>query len=65
MSISLLDLVLSFRSSIPGRRSFRCVCSKATFLCGVVSSTTGLAGWEDRSRSSVSLIICIVRVGIV
>ena len=48
-----------------GGRSVRCVCYKVTFLCGVVSSTTGLTGWEDRSRSCVSLIICIVRVGIV
>ena len=63
--ISLLDLVLSIRSPIPGRRSVCCVCSKAAFLCGVVSSTRGLTGWEDRCRSSVSLIIYIVRFGIV
>ena len=48
-----------------GRRSFSCVCSKVTILCGMVSSTSGLTGWEDRSRSSVSLIICIVRIGFV
>ena len=44
---------------------FCCVCSKVAFLCGVVSSTTGLTRCEHRSRSSVSLIICIVRFGIV
>ena len=65
MSISLLDLVLSFRPSIPRRRSLRCVCSKVTFICGIVSFTTGLSGWIFRSRSSIFLIICIVCVGIV
>ena len=65
MSIILLALVLSFRPSISWRRSVRCVCSKITFLCGVVSSTTCLTGWEDRSRSSVSLIIYIASFGIV
>ena len=63
-NISLLDLVLSFRSCIPGRRSVRCVCSKVAFLSGVVSFTTGLAGLVDRSGFSVFLIICIVCVGI-
>ena len=61
----LLALVLSFRSSISWRRSIRCICSKIAFLCGVVSSTTCLTGWEDRSWSSVSLIIYIVSFGIV
>ena len=36
-----------------------------TSLCGVVSSTTCLTGWEDRFWSSVSLIIYIVSFGIV
>ena len=61
LSISLLGLVLSFRSSSQGRRSIRCVCSNVAFHCGVVSSTTGLTGWVDRSRSSVSPFVCIVR----
>ena len=64
MSISLLGLVLSFRSSILGRRSVRCLCSKVTILCGVVSVTNCLTGWVDRSRSSL-LNICIACVGIV
>ena len=65
MSNSLLDLVLSSGLSFPGRRSASCICSKVAFLCGVVSSTTGLTGWNDRSRSSVFSNICIVRVGVV
>ena len=65
LSISQLELVLSFRSSIPGKRSVRSVGSKMTFLCGVVSFTTGLTGWVDKSRSSVFLMICIAYVGIV
>ena len=65
LSIILLTLVLSFRSSISWRRSIRCICSKITSLCGVVSSTTCLTGWEDRFWSSVSLIIYIVSFGIV
>ena len=64
MSIFLLALFLSFRSSISWRRSIRCICSKIAFLCGVVSSTTCLSGWEDRFWSSVSLIIYIVSFGI-
>ena len=62
MSISLLGLVLSFRPSISGRRSVRCICSEVATLCGVVCLATCLTGWEDRSRFSVSLIICIVRL---
>ena len=65
LRISLLDLALSFRSSIPGRRSVCCVWSKVAFLCAAIRSTTGLTGWEDRSRSSVFLIIYIVRLGTV
>ena len=41
------------------------VCSKIAFLCGVVNSTTCLTGWENRSRSSVSLIIYIASFDIV
>ena len=35
---------------------------KVASLCGVVCSATCLTGWEYRSRFSVSLIICIVRL---
>ena len=65
LSIFLLALVLSFRSFISWRRSIRWICSKIASLCGVVSSTTCLTGWEDRFWSSVSLIIYIVSFGIV
>ena len=62
----MLDLVLSFRSSIPGGGwSVRCVCFKVTFLCGLVNFTTSPTGWVDRSRFSVFLIICIACVSIV
>ena len=64
MSIILLTFVLSFKSSISWRRSVRCDCSKIAFLCGVISSTTCLTGWKNRSRSSVFLIIYIVSFGI-
>ena len=65
LNFSLLDLILSFRLSVPGRRSLSCVCSKVTILCGMVSFTTGLKGRVDRSRFSVISGICIVCVGIV
>ena len=65
LSIILLALVLSFRSSISWRRSIRCICSKITSLCWLVSSTTCLTGWEERFWSSVSLILYIVSFGIV
>ena len=60
-----MALGLSFWSPISWRRFIRCICSKIAFLCGVVSSTTCLTGWQDRSWSSVSLIICIVFFGFV
>ena len=71
LSISLLDLVLSFWSSIPRRQSVRCIRSKLTFFCGVVSFTTGLTGWVPQvsqggsHRSPVFLIFCIACVGFV
>ena len=33
---SFLDLILSFRSSVPGRRSVGCIGSVVAFLCGMV-----------------------------
>ena len=47
------------------RRSISCVCSKVSFLCGLVSLTTGFTGWVDRSRFSVISVIRIVWVDIV
>ena len=64
LSIILRALVLSFWPSISWRRSVRCFCAKIAFLCGVVCSTTCLIGWEDTSRSSVSLIIYIASFGV-
>ena len=65
LSISLLDLIRSFPLYVPGKRSISCVCSKVTFLCWMVSFTTGLTSWLDRSRSSIISVICIVSVVIV
>ena len=65
LGISLLDLFLSFPSSVPGRRPISCVCSKVTFLCGMLSFTLGLTRWVDRTRYSVLLFVCFVCVGIV
>ena len=65
LSISLLGLILSSQPSVPLRRSTNCVCSKVTIFCGMVSFTTGLTGWEDRSWFSVISVVCIVRVDIV
>ena len=61
----MLGLILSFRSSIPGKQSVCCICSKVALLCGVVISTTNLTGWADKSRSSFFFNIRIVCVGII
>ena len=47
------------------RQSIRRICSKVTFLCGVVTFTTGLTGRVDWSTFSVFLIFCVVCVGFV
>ena len=60
-----LDFVLLVVCRGRGGRSVRCVCSKVTFLCEVVCSTTGLTGWVDRSRYSAFLIIYFVCIRIV
>ena len=65
MGISSLDLILYFRSPVPGRWFVRCVCSKVAFLSKKASFTTGLIGWVDRSRSSLSSNVCVFSVGIV
>ena len=65
MSISLSDLILSFPPSVPWRRPISCVCSKVTFLGGMVTFTTGLTGWVGRSWFSAISLVCFVCVGIV
>ena len=63
---SFLDLILSFRSSLPGRRSICCIGSIITFLCGMVSLATCLTGWVNSSRLSFgSVTDSVVVVGIV
>ena len=49
---SFLDLILSFRSSLPGRRSIGCIGSIIAFLCGMVCLATCLAGWVNSFRLS-------------
>ena len=47
MNSSFLDLILSFRSSLPGRRSIGCIGSMIASLCGMVCLTTCLTGWVN------------------
>ena len=66
LSISLLNLFLSFRPSIPARRFLSYVCTKVTSLCGIVSYTTGgFTSWVYRSGFPVFLIVCFDCIGIV
>ena len=65
LSVSLCDLSRSFRSSVLGRLSIRCVCSGVTFFCRVDSYATGLAGWVDSSWFSVISVSCFVCLGFV
>ena len=51
---SLGDLILSFRSSVPGRRSVGCIGSKVAFHCGLVCSSTCRTGWVNSIRLSLS-----------
>ena len=60
-----MDLILSLRPSVPGRRSSSCVCSKVTFLYGMVVFTTVLTGSVDRSMFLDFLIVCIDGIGFV
>ena len=65
---SFWDLILSFRSSVPGRRSISCIGSKITFLCGVVYFSTCLTGWVNSfclSFSSVTVSVNVVVVDII
>ena len=62
---SFRRLVLSFRSSLPGRRSISGVGSKVAFLCGVVCLHTCLRGWINSfwlSFCSVTVFIVVVIV---
>ena len=64
---SFWDLILSFWSSMPGRRSIGCIGSKTTFLCGAVCFSTCLTGWVNSfwlSFSSVTVSVIVVVVDI-
>ena len=58
---SLWYLILSLRSSMPGRRSIGCVGSEVAFLCRVVCFSTFLAVWVNSFR----LYFCSVTVFVV
>ena len=62
---SFLDLSLSFRSSLPGRRSISCIGSVVAFLCGMVCLATCLTGWSNSFRLSFASVIVFVFVMIV
>ena len=61
-----LDLILSFRSSLPGKRSISCIGSIITFLCGMVCLVTScLTGWVNSfllSFGSVTDFVVAVRI---
>ena len=59
-----LDLNLSFRSFLPGRRSIGCVGSIVAFLRGVVCLPTCLTGWINIFLLFFSSVTVIV-VGVV
>ena len=61
---SLWDLILSFRSSMPGRRSVGCIGSKLAFLCGVVCFPTYLTGWVNSFRLSLGSFTVLVVVAV-
>ena len=61
--LAFLDLILSFQSSVPGRRSIGCPGSIVAFLCGVVCFPTCLTGWINSfwlSFSSVTVFVIAV-----
>ena len=58
-----LDLILSFRSSVPGRRSIGCIGSIVAVLCGVVGLPICLTGGINSfwlSFSSVFVFVVVV-----
>ena len=62
---SFLDLILSFRSSLPGRRSISCIGSIITFLCGMLCLATCLRGWVNSfwlSFGSVTVFVVVVKI---
>ena len=58
LSVSVCDLSLSFRLSVTGKQSISCVCSKKTFVGGMVCFTTGLTWF------SVFSAVCFVFIGV-
>ena len=64
---SFWNLILSLRSSMPGRRSIGCIGFKAAFFCGVVCFSTCLAGWVNSFRlsfGSVTVFVIVIVVDI-
>ena len=63
--ITLLCLIVSFRSSILGRRSSSCVCSKVALLNEMVVFLTSLTRWFDCPWLFVISVVCLVCIGFV
>ena len=60
---SFLDLILSFRSSVPRRKSIGCIGSAVAFLCGMVCFPTCLTGWINSfllSFGSVTVVVVMI-----
>ena len=58
-------MILSFRSSLPGRRSIGCIGSMIVSLCGMVCLTTCLTGWVNSFWlffSSVTVCVVVVKI---
>ena len=56
-------LILSFRSSMPGRRSNGCIGSKVAFFCGAVCLSSCLTGWVNSfwlSFGSVTVFVVVI-----
>ena len=63
MNSSFLDLILFFRSSLPGRLSIGCIGSMVASLCRLVCLATSRTGWENSfwlSFSSVTVFVAVV-----
>ena len=65
MNGSFSNLILSFRSSLPGRRSIGCIGSMIASLCGMVCLTTCLTGWVNSfwlSFGPITVPVVVVRI---
>ena len=54
---SFLDLILSVRCSVPGRRSIGCIGSKIAFFCRMFCLPTCLTGWVNSFGFLLALLL--------